>query len=79
MAKRRKKPAVKLKLVPARRVVMFKVKNHASYAAYFDSYLCEGTAPFTAYRRLAKAARRSGWGLQEIAADQARRLVRKRI
>ena len=67
-----------MKKVPARKVWIFKVRNRKSFAAIFEHHLCEGTTPGTAYRRVAKASRRHGYLLEEVDAERARRLVRRR-
>jgi hypothetical protein len=68
-----------LKSIPKSRVKIFKITNRRGFAALCNLNLTEGGSPLAAYLRMQKAVKRQGLCLPDMAADQAKNLVKKSI
>ena len=68
-----------LKSIPKTRVKIFSIANRKGYAALCGLNLTEGATPLQTYQRMQKAVKRTGFGLPDLTAVQAKSLLKKNI
>ncbi len=66
-----------LKVLKKGKLDIFKIVNRKGYAAVCDRNLTEGKTPQEAYFRMQKALKRAGFRLEDISADELKKMVKK--
>ncbi len=68
--------AKELKKISKSLVRIFKIKNRKGYASLCKDNLTEGSTPLQAYERMQKAVKRMGLKLEDLKADEVKKLVK---